>query len=141
MDLSPILVIFRIIGVEFSNVADDIVCQWIDLTIPLVSRKRFAHLYYQAVALLTAHRMKMAGMGITTEDPLADIGQMGVGNLTRVASYSEGETSISFNQNLSQFTDKDAELALTIYGIQYLTLRNMRIMPIISAGETFGVRV
>ena len=126
---------------EFADVSDGDVKQWIELTLPLVSRRRFAHLYNQAVALLTAHRMKMAGLGITTGDPLADISQMGVGNLTRVASYSEGETSISFNQNLSQLTDKDAELALTVYGIQYLTLRNMRIMPIISAGESFGVGV
>ena len=106
-----------------------------------MSRRRFAHLYNQAAALLTAHRMKLAGLGIAEEDPMAGIGQIGVGNLTRVASYSEGETAISFNTNLSQLTDKDAELALTIYGIQYLTLRNMRIMPIISAGESFGIGI
>jgi len=59
----------------------------------------------------------------------------------RVASYSEGETSISFNSNMGQLTEKDAELALTKYGIQFLSLRRMRIMPITSAGESFGLSI
>ena len=59
----PILDIFRILAAEFASVEDPTVLQWIDLTTPMVSRKQFGNLYEQAVALLAAHRMKIAGCG------------------------------------------------------------------------------
>ena len=130
--------VFRMVAPEFSAIDDTTVTEWIDLTLPLVSRKRFNKLHSQAVALLTAHRMKMAGVGIGENDPLDNLNNIGIGNLIRVANFSEGETSIGFNQNIGQYTDTDAELALTPYGIQYLSLRRMRIMSITSAGERNG---
>ena len=133
--MSPILVIFRLVAAEFYGKPDAVVEQWIDLTLPLVSRRRFGRLYNQAVALLTAHRIKLAEL--QEGDPLSDIGQINIGNLMRVASFSEGETSVSFNANRADLADKDAELALTQYGIQFLTLRRMSIMSISSAGESF----
>ena len=136
MDITPVLKIFRIVAAEFSAVSDDDVTAWIELTAPLISKRRFMNLWAQALALLTAHRMKMANAGVTDGgDPLQDVGGIGVGNLMRVANYSEGEVSIGFNSNISQYTETNAELALTVYGIQYLSLRRMRIVPITSAGE------
>ena len=136
MDYAKVLSIFRIVAVEFKNITDDVVTAWIELTSPLVGQRRFRNLWAQALALYTAHRMKMANVGVDiADDPLADVGGIGVGNLMRVANYSEGEVSLGFNTNIAQYTETDAELALTQYGIQYLSLRRMRIMPITSAGE------
>ena len=139
MDIAPVLSAFRLVAAEFKDVPDDVIEAWIELTAPLVSRRRFRNLYSQALALLTAHRMKLANVNVAVEDdPLVDVGAIGVGNLMRVANYSEGEVSIGFNSSISQYTETNAELALTQYGIQYLSLRRMRIMPITSAGEPNG---
>lgn len=136
MDVTPYK-FFRMLAPEFGKVHSSTVCKWLDLCEPLVSKKRFDRLYGQALALLTAHRMKMAGIGVS-DDPLADIGSIGAGNLMRVSSYSEGETSIGFNANTSQYIATDAELSLTQYGVQFLGIRRMRIMAISSAGEAHG---
>ena len=136
MDFASVLRIFRIMATEFSALSDDVVMSWIELTDPLISQRRFGKLWAQALALLTAHRMKMANAGVPAgTDPLQDVGGIGVGNLMRVANYSEGEVSLGFNHNIGQYTETNAELALTEYGIQYLSLRRMRIVPITSAGE------
>jgi hypothetical protein len=85
------LEIFRIMAAEFAETDDTTVQIWIDLTTPLVSRKRFGKMYNQALALLTAHRMKTAGVGTTDDggnDELGSIG--GVGAAFKVASYSIG---------------------------------------------------
>ena len=141
MDVAAILTIFRMVATEFSQTEDAVVTGWITLTAPLVSRRKFEGLYNQALALLTAHRMKMANAGLVDSeagDPMGEVSDIGVGNLMRVAKYTEGKTSIGFNTNITQYTAPDAELALTEYGIQYLSLRRMRIMPIVSAAEPIG---
>lgn len=119
--------IFRTVATEFEDVSNKTVKNWIALTEPLISKRVFGDLYEQAVALLTAHRMKMAGCG---DDSLGT-----VGDSMRVGSYSEGETSISFTVSQSTNLMVDAELALTQYGLQYLTLRRLVVIPIRSAGE------
>jgi len=134
--MEAVLRVFRIVAPAFSAISDDEVLAWIELTSPLISQRRFKHLWSQALALLTAHRMKMANVGVADGgDPLADVSGIGVGNLMRVANYSEGQVSLGFNTNIGQYTETNAELALTEYGIQYLSLRRMRIVPIVSAGE------
>ena len=141
MDVTSILSTFRLVASEFSSISDDIIIQWIELTAPFISKRRFMNLYNQALALLTAHHMKMANANVSAgDDPIEDIGKVAVGNLMRVGQYSEGETSVAFNNNIAQYTETNAELALTQYGIQYLSLRRMRIMPITSAGES-NVRI
>ena len=136
MDYSRVLAIFRLVATEFNAITDDVVTAWIELTAPLISKRRFMNLWAQALALLTAHRMKMSNAGVADgDDPLQDVGGIGVGNLMRVGNFSEGEVSIGFNQNFVQYTETNAELALTPYGVQYLSLRRMRIVPITSAGE------
>ena len=123
------LEIFRAVATEFSQVTDETVNMWIELTAPLISEKRFGKLYSQALAYLTAHRMKMAGMGDTS------VGT--VDNGLRVSSYSEGGVSISYSSSGQSAMQVDGELALTSYGLQFLAIRRLVIIPIISAGETF----
>jgi hypothetical protein len=130
------LAIFRVIAPEFSTVDDATVNAWLDLTAPLVSRKRFGKMYEQSLALLTAHRIKTvnAGSEDTASDGLDSIG--GVGAAFKVASYSSGGESVSFyNGALSQKLSSDAEFSQTVYGVQYLTLRDLHTISIISAGE------
>lgn len=119
--------IFRLVATEFEDLSDETVENWLDLTRPFISKRRFGKLYEQALAYLTAHRLKMAGYGNST------LGT--VGDSLRVASYTEGETSVSFSVNQGTNLLADAELALTPYGIEYLSLRRMVIIPIRSAGE------
>ena len=139
MDMAEILYVFRLIAPEFSRITDDVVARWITITGPLVSQRKLRGLWPQALANLTAHKMKMAAVGSNPEDdPLADIGNVGVGGLTRVTNFSEGQTSIGFNANITQFADLNAEFSLTQYGIQYLSLLRMSIMSITSAGEAHG---
>lgn len=119
--------IFRMVATEFEALDDNTVKSWIDLTAPLISQKVFGKLYAQALALLTAHRLKMAGQGNN---------QYGtVGDSLRIGSYTEGSTSISFSVSQGTNLTVDAELALTQYGLEYLTLRRLVVIPIRSAGE------
>lgn len=121
------LEVFRMIGSEFSGMNNDEVQKWIDLATPLISKRVFGDAYYQALALLTAHRLKMNGYGDSSVGTVDDS--------LRVSSYSEGSTSIGFSVSQGNNIQVDAEYALTVYGLQYLTLRRQRIIPIRIAGE------
>src|SRR5215469_4446161 len=134
MEYSTVRKAFRLVASEFEDVPDNMLKNWISLTEPFVSRKRLGNLWAQALALLTAHRMKLAGVGAKA-DPLADVADIGIGGLTRVSSFSEGSTSVSFNNSVTQFTNLNAEYSLTPYGIQYLSLLRITIASITSAGE------
>lgn len=121
------LEIFRLVASEFSDVKDEDVEKWLELSKPLLSVKRFGNLYDQALALITAHRMKMAGVGDNSMGSIADS--------MRLASYSEGEVSVNYTSSQQTNVTTDAEYALTVYGLQYLSLRRSKIMTILSAGE------
>lgn len=130
------LKVFRIVAAEFAAVDDETVNTWIDLTAPLVSRKRFGKLYDQALALLTAHRMKMAAVGSdeSAGGAFDDIG--GAGVAFKIGSYTSGGESVSFNSAaLTSQLSADAEYTQTMYGIQYISLRNRCAISIINAGE------
>lgn len=120
----------RLFGPEFESVKDDILEQWLEIVKPMVSKKQFGELYNQALALLVCHKLKMAGHG---ENPLGDIGTIGAG--FAVSSVSEGGSSVSFGANQSSNLATDAELGLTAYGVQFLQLRRMVIIPIHCSGE------
>lgn len=117
---------FRLMAAEFEQAPDETVEKWIALAEPLVSKKRFGSLYAQAVALLTAHKMKLAGLG---ENALDGVPVNGGG----VSSYTEGSTSVSFNTSQQANTAADAEFGLTNYGTQFLSLRRSCIVPILSS--------
>lgn len=133
------LEIFRIVAAEFAAVDDATVTAWLGLTAPLVSRKRFGRVYEQALALLTAHRMKSAGVGSESGSGSGG-GELdniaGVGAAFKIASYSSGGESISFNSGtLTAKLSPDAEFAQTVYGVQYLSLRELHTVAILNAGE------
>ena len=65
MEDSKALEILRTIAPEFKAVSDEEAQKFLDLCAPLVSKSRFGKLYDQALALLAAHRMKLAGYGIS----------------------------------------------------------------------------
>ena len=134
------LEIFRLVATEFSDMPDDDirdtdtgkiikpgVNSFIKLYSDQISEKRFGSAYQKALAYLTAHKLKMNGYGNTDNGAIADS--------LRVGSYSEGETSISYTTNQNTNLQVDAEYALTVYGLEFLTLRRNAIIPIVSAGE------
>ena len=125
-----IVEMIRVIGPEFSTVDEIAIEDFIEIVLPMVSKKQFGNLYNQAVAYLVCHKMKMAGLG---DNPLGDLGMIGVG--FAVGSVSEGGSSVSFGANQSSNLASDAELGLTAYGIQYLQIRLSVIVPIHCSGE------
>lgn len=134
------LAIFRMVAAEFADMPDEDVIDagtgkaarhgvssFLRLYSDQISEKRFGKSYQKALAYLTAHKLKMNGYG-NNENGL-------IGDSLRVGSYSEGETSISYTTNQQTNLQPDAEYALTVYGLEFLTLRRNAVIPIISAGE------
>jgi len=133
------LEIIRLVGTEFIAIDDYTVEQWIEIVRPMVSKKQFGKLYEQALAFLVCHRMKMVGVGQAPAEGLMGMVSGGSGGMS-VASVSDGGTSISFNSGAGAWTFSDAELSLTTYGVQYLQLRHMCIVPIhIRGGMDCGI--
>lgn len=125
------LEMIRVIGPEFASVSDETILLWLEIVKPMVSKKQFGKLYEQGLAFLVCHKLKMIGLG---DNPLGDeftMSSLGFG----VSSVSEGGSSISFGANQSSNLAPDAELALTSYGLQYLSIRRMVIVPIHCDGE------
>lgn len=125
------LEIIRVVGTEFKDISDEVLEKWIEIVKPMVSKKQFGNLYEQGLAFLVCHKLKMAGEG---NNPLGDefnTASLGFG----VSSVSEGGSSISFSASQSSNLANDAELALTAYGLQYLSIRRMVIVPIHISGE------
>ena len=120
-----VIEIIRMIGAEFESVADDELNKWIELAKPWVSQNKFGDLYNQALAFMVCHRLKVSGKGV---DPLNGLGSVAIG-LT-VGSVSEGGSSISYGASQSSSLTIDAELATTVYGVQFLQLRRGVIVPI-----------
>lgn len=100
MDDSKALGILRTIAPEFKAVSDDEAQQFLVLSAPLVSRKKFGELYDQAVALLAAHRMKLAGYGISGRR-VAPASSGGATAGFTLASVGEGSANASFNMRTS----------------------------------------
>ena len=122
--------IIRLVAPEFSEVDDAAISKWMEIVKPMVSKKRFGELYEQALAYLVCHKLKMAGNGA---NPLGELGTIGIG--FSIGSVSEGGTSVSFGAGQSSNLATDAELALTAYGLQFLSLRRLVIIPIRCSGE------
>lgn len=117
----------RITMKEFDSVPDEEVALFLEISKPLLSKKRFGNLYEQGLAYLSAHKMKLSGLG-------SAIGAGTIGDTIGLSSVSEGGISVSFTNNQTANTSIDAEYGLTIYGMQFLQLRKSCIMTIVSAG-------
>lgn len=121
----------RLVGEEFKDISNEELGKWVELVSPYVGKKQFSKFYEQALAYLTCHKLKMAGKGT---NPLGELGTIGIG--FAVGSVSEGGSSISFGANQSSNIVTDAELGLTAYGVQFLTIRRLCIVPIHCSGES-----
>lgn len=126
-----VIELIRMFAPEFNDVTDATLEKWIETVAPMVSKKQFGKLYKQALAYLVCHKLKMAGLG---DNPLGELGQIGIG--FAIGSVSEGGSSISFGASQSSNLATDAELALTVYGLQHLQLRRSVIVPIHCSGES-----
>ena len=115
---------------EFDTMSEDDMRFWIDFVKPMVSKKQFKDLYFQAIVLLICHKLKMAGEG---ENSLGELGK--IGNSFVASSVSDGGSSISFAGGGSGNLQTDAEYSLTVYGLQYLQIRKMCVVPIHVSGE------
>ena len=132
MDGSKALDILRTTAPEFKAVSDEQVQKFLELCVPLVSKSRFGKLYDQALALLAAHRMKLSGLGVSAIGGFSGEGGAAAG--FQLASVAEASVNVSFNTaNINTATD--SWYALAPYGLEFLNLRRLLIMPITSAGE------
>jgi hypothetical protein len=111
---------------EFLTVKKAVVEQYIETFSPLVGRKVFGDKYFLAMACLICHKMKMAGMGDNKYGTIAES--------MRLASVSEGDSSISFNSSQAPTKDADAEYLLTSYGVQFNDIKRRVIIPIHCGG-------
>lgn len=125
------LEIIRLVAPEFDTVDDEQLELWISLAEPYVSKEKFGKFYEQAIAYLVCHMMTTAGLADTS-----DQGELGMLTALATSTYgigsiSAGASSISFtNGGASGAVDADAEFMRTKYGIQYVTLRKLCIIPI-----------
>lgn len=120
-----VIEMIRLIAPEFDWTSEADLEQWIEFAKPFVSKKQFGKLYNQALALFICHKMKVAGLG-------ENDGMGTFADAVRFSSYSEGSRSVSFNNGRSGTADD--ELTLTPYGLQYIALRKMVVVPITSSG-------
>lgn len=124
------IAIIRLVAPEFDKVIDEDLEKWVSLCAPLVSKRKFGELYNQALALIVAHRMKLSGK----YEPEETAAIQSIANSGRVASYTEGQVSISFNNSASAGAGSDATYELTSYGQQFLELRRSLVVPITIRG-------
>ena len=127
MSCTDTLEIIRLTAPEFAAVEEDVIEKWTEICAPLVSRKKFGKLYQQA---LVCHKLKMSGLGDNTFGSIADT--------ARVSSYSEGSTSVSFNSGFTSGNVTTGELNLTHYGLQFIELRKLVVVPITISGVENG---
>lgn len=131
-----IAAIVRNVAPEFKDKTDDDLRIWIELAEPYISESKYGKLYPQALAYLTAHKMSLnAPAEAGTQGEKIDVS---VKNTMNVASFSEGSTSISFNNSAvssgASSGASDAEYLLTAYGLQFLAIKKRCIVPIMIAG-------
>lgn len=127
--------IINLVAPEFKDMKYEDLKIWIDLAEPYISESRFGALYPQAIAYLVAHKMAL------NAPASAQDGEVGVSvkNSMNIASYTEGSTSVSFNNSAvsggsSGGSGADAEYLLTAYGLQFLAIRKQCIVPITISG-------
>lgn len=126
---------FRLLFGDFSDVSDEEVNKYLSVFAPMVSKKKFGSSYNLALAYYVAHKMAMNGLGKTSENFLG-----GTVSVSEVASYAvagissikDGETSLSFSTGESESgkSGSDAEYKKTVYGVQYMAIRDSCIVPI-----------
>lgn len=129
--------IIKVIAPEYEEMEENSLRAWVDLSEPYVNEEKFGNFYYQALAYLAAHKMSLNTPVKKTEGEGSSI-STSVKDTMNVASFSEGSTSISFNNPSTSSSggssSADAEYLLTSYGLQFLDICKRCIVPISVSG-------
>ena len=132
-----VLETIRVIGDEFEEISDYKIEELIEVYAPFVSKKAFGSFYENALANLICHKLKMMGYG---NDTFGEFGSVGIG-YGGISSISEGGTSISFTGGgAANGSFANGDLDRTAYGMQFLQIRKLAIVPIRSSGEPILLR-
>lgn len=127
--------IIKVVAPEYKDKNGNDLKIWIELSEPYISERKFGKLYYQALAYLTAHKMAL-NSGASEQDTMSG-GSVSIKDMMNVSSYTEGSTSISFNNSAissGASSGTDAEYLLTAYGVQFIAIRDRCIVPITISG-------
>lgn len=123
------LEMFRKIAPEFAQISDEEVQGMLDLVGDILSKKRFGKMYDRAVALLAAHQFTLQTL-ITNDENAGAATSLTSGALV---SEREGDLQRSYGGMASSSgDDMDSLLKKTVYGLQFLTLRSMCIVPVMT---------
>ena len=126
-----ILKTFRALAPEFAAVPDDDVKLMIDIARPYVSQKRFADLYFQAVAYYTAHLLAWNKM-------IADYGNDNQA-LTAGTVINAKEGDLQMGYTAVKLSGEVEDLNKTAYGVRFLNLGRRRVTAgIVRGGERDG---
>lgn len=109
---------------------DSVIQMQIDDTACEIDEGAFGCWFPKAQAYLTAHYITLDDM-LGAENSGSEAGSAAIG---RVASESEGDTSVSYDFGFRASPGNDALLATTAYGQQYLEIRAKAIIPVLSSG-------
>lgn len=124
------LEIFRKIAPEFQQISDDDVQEMMDFVGDVLSKKQFGKMYDRAVALLAAHQFTLQTMIAGDENAGAAT------SLTSDALVSEREGDLQRSYGGTSAgsggSDMDSLLKKTVYGLQFLALRSMCIVPVMT---------
>ena len=112
------LAIFRLVATEFADMPDDDIVDADTGKVTKYGVNSFLQLY--------SDQISEKRFGKSYQKALAYL------------TAHKGETSISYTTNQQTNLQVDAEYALTVYGLEFLTLRRNAVIPIISAGEGPG---
>ncbi len=119
-----ILTLIRMLAPDLNEVTDNIVEATIDITRPHIWKERFGKFYYEALAYLVAHRIKLHQMISETG---AESGAVVGGAIT---SESEGDLSRAYGSaggNSKSYTDT---LDKTVYGLEFKRIRDMCVVGV-----------
>lgn len=128
--------ILKAVAPEYEGMGEDKLRIWVELAEPYVSERVYGKFYHQALAYLTAHKLSL-NVPVKKEEENSTI-STSVKDTMNVASFTEGSTSISFNNPSTSSnggtSSADAEYLLTSYGLQFLDIGKRCVLPIAISG-------
>lgn len=130
--------IIRTLFKEFSDVSEDVLDQYLNIFAPMVSKKKFGGKHGLALAYYVAHKMTVNGLGSASESLLGGAVSATEASALIAAGVTlvrDGETSISFADGSAGSggarSRSDAEYETTVYGRQYLSIRDSCVAAIV----------
>lgn len=119
-----VLTLIRILAPDLNDVTDDVVEVMINLARPHIWKERFGKFYYEALAYLVAHRIKLHQM-------VAEVGSESgsvVGGA--ITSEHEGDLSRSYGSAGSSGKGYTDTFGKTVYGLEFKKIRDMCVVGV-----------